>query len=151
MRAEYFIPWYRDLSRPTIKTTTPRTLPHSGEFIIGTGTGTAGTSITRVALIAPGSVTHAFDVDQRYVELKIVRQTIVSVTVAVPSDPGVLPPGQYMLVISRNVSGNAAGTKVPSEGYWVSYPSEPPPPPPCTGGVYCCDQWYCPPNGCPII
>jgi hypothetical protein len=152
LRAEYFSAWYKYVAnRPQHSAQTPRTLPRSGDYVIRTGPNTTGTSITRVALIAPGSVTHSFDVDQRYVELRIKSKTSTTVTVTVPDQPGVLPPGQYMLFISRSITGNPAGNYLPSIGYWVNYPSAPPPTPPCSGGQYCCDQWYCPPNGCPII
>jgi hypothetical protein len=151
LRAEIFEPWYTKITgRPTVSTSTPRTLPRGGTFTITPGN-ISGSSVTKVALIAPGSVTHSWDGDQRYVELKITGRGSNFVNVAVPLDLGVLPAGQYMMVISKSSGGNAAGPNVPGPAYWVTYPPAPPPPPPCTGGVFCCDQWYCPPNACPIV
>jgi len=54
--------------------------------------------ISRVALIRPGSVTHAVDFDQRYVDMS---STIGSgvVTATAPSSGNAAPPGYYMLVV----------------------------------------------------
>src|SRR5205085_2213072 len=85
----------------------------------GVNTTTSGTSVTRVALIAPGSVTHSFNVDQRYVELKIVSKTSTKVTVSVPASRSILPKGWYMLIISKSSSNHPAGAHVPSVAKWV--------------------------------
>ena len=82
--------------------------------------GTTGTSITRVALIAPGSVTHGFNNHQRYVELRITNRSTSWVEVNVPSAEAVLPRGFYMLVISRSSNGNSVGAHIPSPARWVS-------------------------------
>jgi hypothetical protein len=125
LQTEIFMPWYAlpEVSRPSISDTTPNP-PRSGNWTITTGTGTPGTSITRVALIAPGSVTHAFNVDQRYVELRIVPNTATATTVrvAVPGDHYVLPSGWYMLFISRSSGGDARGAHIPSVAKWVRVP-----------------------------
>ena len=62
------------------------------------------TAVTRVALIKTGSVTHSFDMDQRYVPLSF---TVSGnrISTRVPSSVTTVPPGYYHLVIS-----NAAGT-----------------------------------------
>jgi hypothetical protein len=123
LRIEIFEPWYYSLSRPAIASGTALVQPpSSGAWRINTATGTTGTSITRVALIAPGSSTHAFNVDQRYVELRVTGRGSNFVDVSVPSSPAVLPRGMYLLVISRSSNGNAAGAHVPSVGRWVRVP-----------------------------
>jgi hypothetical protein len=121
LRIEIFTPWYYDSSRPTIASGFGLVQPPaSGTWRIHTGLGTTGTSITRVALIAPGSVTHAFNNDQRYVELRITNRGSNWVEANVPASEGVLPRGMYMLVISRSSNGNGAGAHVPSLARWVN-------------------------------
>jgi hypothetical protein len=136
-QTEFFLPWYTQfpacpatpMCRPTIGDSTPEP-PRAGNWTITTGAGTPGTSIKRVALIAPGSVTHSFNVDQRYVELRIVPQsaTATTVRVVVPDNHYVLPSGWYMLVISRSsipdggTQENPRGKYVPSVAKWVRVP-----------------------------
>jgi hypothetical protein len=124
LRTEVFTPWYAQpgISRPAINKTATLNPPRSGSWTITTGADTTGSSITRVALIAPGSVTHAFDVGQRYVELWRTSSTATTVTVSVPSQQYVLPSGWYMLFISRTSNGHSAGAHVPSEAHWVKVP-----------------------------
>jgi hypothetical protein len=69
-------------------------------------------SITSVALMRPGSVTHHTDAGQRYVRLSIAATAAGSVTVNTPADGRVAPPGFYMLFILT-----AAG--VPSQAHWM--------------------------------
>lgn len=51
------------------------------------------------ALIYPGSVTHGFNMDQRYIELKILSRGTGTITVQTPPNQFVAPAGYYMLVI----------------------------------------------------
>jgi hypothetical protein len=53
--------------------------------------------ITRVAAIRAGAVTHNFHMDQRYVGLEIVGRTAGKLTVKLPPNSKVAPPGWYML------------------------------------------------------
>ena len=60
-----------------------------------------------------GSVTHSFDMDQRYVGLTFTAgQTAGTLTVTGPPDSNIAPPGYYMLFLI-----NKAGT--PSVAAWV--------------------------------
>lgn len=68
-------------------------------------------SITSVALVRPGSVTHGFDQNQRYVPLTFTVGT-GSLTVTAPAKRNIAPPGYYMLFII-----NSAG--VPSVARFV--------------------------------
>ncbi len=74
------------------------------------------TTVYKVVLIRSGSSTHAFDMNQRYVELQIddtvVNGSSVSVRVIGPADGFVAPPGYYLLFL---VDSNG----LPSEGRWV--------------------------------
>lgn len=57
-----------------------------------------------MALIRCSSATHAFNPDQRYVELVIdhSRTTLTALTVAAPPAAEIAPPGYYMLFILDN-------------------------------------------------
>ena len=69
-------------------------------------------SIARVALVRPGSVTHAFAFDQRYVDLPIASQGEGMLTVTAPPDGNHAPPGWYMLFAIDDAG-------VPSVASWV--------------------------------
>lgn len=60
-----------------------------------------GSTIERVALLRPGAMTHAFDMNQRYVKLRMTAQADANgkkvVTVQSPKDWYSAPPGYYFL------------------------------------------------------
>jgi hypothetical protein len=93
--------------RPTI-TDTPGTVSYGSTFQVQT---TDAGQIQSVVLVRPGSQTHAFDMDQRLVDLSF---TAASGTLSVTAPPqgNVAPPGYYMLFIL-----NSAG--VPSVARFV--------------------------------
>ncbi|MEV7867633.1 kelch motif-containing protein [Streptomyces sp. NPDC088124] len=68
-------------------------------------------AIATARLMRPSAVTHTTDVEQRSVDLTMVK-TKNSVTVEVPKDRALVPPGWYMLFVT-----DAAG--VPSEAKWI--------------------------------
>ncbi|MEO3764528.1 galactose oxidase-like domain-containing protein [Streptomyces sp. B8F3] len=70
--------------------------------------------VEKARLIRPGSVTHVTDVEQRSIQLDV-RKSAGKVTVTVPADPSLVPPGWYMLFV-------ADGKGVPSEAKWVHVP-----------------------------
>ena len=82
---------YTHLTLPTI------TLGQS--FNIQTG----GELPAEAVLMGLGSMTHSFDMNQRYVELEITQSIpILSqhiLTIEAPADDRVAPPGQYMLFV----------------------------------------------------
>jgi len=55
--------------------------------------------ITQVTMLTPGSVTHAFNMTQRFVKLEIASRTSTSVTVRMPAGGNLMPPGYQMLFI----------------------------------------------------
>ncbi|CCK27378.1 DUF1929 protein [Streptomyces davaonensis JCM 4913] len=67
--------------------------------------------IVKARLMRPSAVTHTTDVEQRSVELGLAKGD-GSVTVTVPEDPALVPPGWYMLFVT-----DAEGT--PSEAKWI--------------------------------
>jgi hypothetical protein len=70
---------------------------HYGQDIT-IGCPTAG-DIARVAVIRCGAVTHSFHMDQRYVGLHIEGTTATDLTVKLPPNGHVAPPGSYMLFL----------------------------------------------------
>jgi hypothetical protein len=55
--------------------------------------------IARVALIRAGAVTHSFHMDQRYVGLAITSTDANQLTVTLPPNSNIAPPGAYMLFL----------------------------------------------------
>jgi hypothetical protein len=102
--AELFSPPYLFMGTRPLISSTATTLGYGQSFFVGT---TAATSITRVTLVRLGSVTHAFDANQRFNELPFVR-TSGGLTVKTPISRNLAPPGHYMLFILN-------GTGVPSK------------------------------------
>jgi galactose oxidase-like protein len=68
--------------------------------------------VDRVVLMRPGSVTHAFDADQRSIILEASFDNGIA-TVTAPPDATYAPPGNYMLFL---ISNNG----VPSLATWVT-------------------------------
>lgn len=93
--------------RPTI-TSSPASVGYGQQFAVTTPD---ASSISRVALLSPGSVTHAIDMGQRYVDLSF-SGSGTTLTLTAPANGNVAPPGPYMLFIL-----NDAG--VPSVASWV--------------------------------
>ncbi|MDD9378966.1 kelch motif-containing protein [Streptomyces sp. ZAF1911] len=78
--------------------------------------------IQRARLMRPSAVTHTTDVEQRSIELGL-EKTADTVTVAVPADPTLVPPGWYMLFVT-GVDGT------PSVAKWIRVRPAPEPAPP---------------------
>ena len=81
-------------ARPSISSA-PQTVNYGESFFLGTPN---PTSISRVTWVRLGSVTHAFDMGQRFIEQSFVRTT-GGLTIKAPTDPKVAPPGHYFLFI----------------------------------------------------
>lgn len=92
----YYPPYLFKGPRPGISTG-PFTVNYGEVFFIGTGTADP-TTIKRVTWIRLGSVTHAFDSNQRFNELSFVP-TSGGLNVTSPSSRNLAPPGHYMLFI----------------------------------------------------
>jgi uncharacterized repeat protein (TIGR01451 family) len=109
-------------ARPTISSA-PGLLQYGNVFTVSTPD---AANIASVVLIRPGAVTHAFDEDQRLVNLGFTAGTN-SLTIQAPANANLAPPGYYMLFLV-----NSAG--VPSVASFVQFAapgsdSEPPTPP----------------------
>ncbi|MGH2361965.1 MAG: galactose oxidase-like domain-containing protein, partial [bacterium] len=86
-------------TRPTI-TSVPATAGYGAAFQIQTPD---AASISSIALVRPGSPTHAFDQDQRMVNLSFTAGSGV-LNATAPPNGNIVPPGYYMLFI-LNSSG----------------------------------------------
>lgn len=101
--------------RPTI-TTAPTSMTYGKNFTIQTGN--SANDITAVALLKAGSVTHSFDMDQRYVGLSFTQSNGVLTVSTSAINSNLAPPGYYMLYVV-----NAAG--VPSLSKWIQVGGNP--------------------------
>jgi hypothetical protein len=112
LRAELYSPPYLFKgARPTISSA-PATIQYGGSFTVQTPD---AASITSVALIRPGSVTHSFDEDQRFLNLSFTAGAGV-LTIQAPANGNLAPPGYYMLFL---LNGNG----VPSVARFVRFPA----------------------------
>jgi hypothetical protein len=68
--------------------------------------------IQKAVLISPGSVTHAFDMNTRMVELEIIGNSKKTLVLKAPKDAHIAPPGFYMLFILSE-------HEVPSEAVFI--------------------------------
>lgn len=68
--------------------------------------------ITRATLVAPGSVTHAIDMNQRVLELPLAQTGAELYSVGGPLTSAAAPPGDYMLFVLNDLG-------VPSVAAWV--------------------------------
>jgi hypothetical protein len=68
--------------------------------------------VERVAAIRAGAVTHNFHMDQRYVGLEITGRTAGKLTVKLPPNAKIAPPGAYMLFL-------VDGAGVPSQAHMI--------------------------------
>ena len=84
--------------------------------------------VTRATLIKSGSVTHSFNLEQRFVELDIaVNGTVLTATL--PADVNVLPPGYYLLYL-LNEDGVPSVAKLVNVGVGLNMPGPEPEPEP---------------------
>jgi len=81
-------------SRPTISNA-PSSVNYGSSFQVQTA---SASRIRSVVLVRPGSQTHAFDMDQRLVELSFTTSSGV-VTATAPPHGNIAPPGYYMLFV----------------------------------------------------
>lgn len=103
----YEPPYLHKGPRPRIASMTTGA-PWDTEIDVATPDG----DVTGAALVAPGAVTHAVDMNQRYVPLSVVRREPGRITVRTPPSPDVALPGHYMLFLL-----NERG--VPSVARWI--------------------------------
>jgi Domain of unknown function (DUF1929)/PKD domain len=110
-------------TRPTITSAPTGPVGYGASFQVGTS---SASSISSVALIRAGAVTHAFDMDQRMINLAFTAGTNV-LNITSPPNSNIAPPGWYHLFI-LNSSG------VPSVSQFIQLSSTPNDTPP-TGTI----------------
>ena len=108
-------------TRPTITSTSSSQIGYGGAFQVQTPD---AANISSVVLMRNGAVTHAFDMDQRYVGLSFTASTGV-LNITGPPNGNIAPPGYYMLFILNSagvpsvatiVQVSAAANDVPPTG-----------------------------------
>jgi hypothetical protein len=102
----YSPPYLFKGTRPTI-TSAPATTSYATNVFVATPDATA---IASVSLIRTGSVTHAFNQDQRFLPLTF-QQTTGGLTVQSPANANLAPPGHYLLFIV-NTNGVPSVAKI---------------------------------------
>ncbi|MEU9121753.1 kelch motif-containing protein [Streptomyces sp. NPDC048506] len=109
----YTPPYLFRSSRPELTDTAPRTVPLGGT---ATYRAPHAATIKKMRLLRPGSFTHVTNVEQRSVALDFtVAKDGNGVTVTLPKDPSLVPPGWYMLTA-------VDGKGTPSKAVWVKVP-----------------------------
>ncbi|MET7937755.1 kelch motif-containing protein [Streptomyces sp. NPDC005322] len=100
--------------RPTLEDAAPRTVRLGAKATYRTADAAV---IRKMRLIRPGSFTHVTNVEQRSIALDFTRtKDGHGITVTVPKDASLVPPGWYML--------NAVDERgTPSEAVWVKVPA----------------------------
>jgi hypothetical protein len=112
LNAEIYSPPYLFKgARPTV-TSSPSVLQYGAQFAVQTPD---AANIASVALLRLGSVTHAFNENQRYVPLSF-SASPGTLTVQAPANSNIAPLGYYMLFLVNN-------TGVPSVGAFVQFPA----------------------------
>jgi hypothetical protein len=92
----YLLPPYlaSGQARPVI-TSAPQSISYASTFSVDF----TGGPVSEVVLMGLGSMTHAFDMNQRYVQLATSSQSASTVQVTGPADAQTAPPGYYMLFV----------------------------------------------------
>jgi hypothetical protein len=91
--AEIFSPPYLFKGPRPVITSAPSSVGYGEDFSVSTPN---GASIAKVSLIRLGSVTHAFDANERFNQLTF-SENSGGLSVHSPSDPNLAPPGHYLL------------------------------------------------------
>jgi hypothetical protein len=97
-RIEIYSPPYLFRGPRPIIEEVPSQVAYGESFAIGTP---LAEDIDEAALIRPSSTTHCLSTDQRYVGLEITARHANTITVSMPDNPNLAPPGYYMLFILR--------------------------------------------------
>ena len=122
----YSPPYLFKGSRPTISSA-PTSVAYGQSFFVGTPN---ATSISKITMIALGTVTHGFNMGQRIVRPAF-SQGSGGLNVTAPANGNVAPPGYYMLFI-LNSSGVPSVAKMVQVGSGASPTPTPTPTPTAT-------------------
>lgn len=102
-RVEIYTPPYllSGAPRPALASV-PTTISHDANFSVTLSSAVSATNIASAVLMAPGSVTHAFNMSQRSIQLQVVSRSGSTLTLKAPRDAEVAPFGYYMLFVLSN-------------------------------------------------
>ena len=104
LRIEIYRPPYMGMLDRSRIQSSPAAVTYRSTFSVGVA---GAAAIRRVALMRCGTVTHAFDGDQRYVDLEFTVADEDRLSVVAPPNSSVAPPGYYMLwVIDLDADGD---------------------------------------------
>ena len=119
-RVEIFTPWYYTADRPVITSCPAAMVADGRRYDMGIATSTGrGQQVQRVVLMRPGSATHSFDTDQRFVELDVTGSSATNVSFNSPYVAAASPPGDYMLFALRANARTGFKKWVPSVACWT--------------------------------
>ncbi len=119
-QVQIYSPNYMTANRPSI-TSSPSSAGYGSNISVGYSS--TGGAITQVHIHRPGSSTHSFTYNMKAVPCSFTDQGS-SLSVTLPSNPNLAPPGYYYLVISRGGASN----RIPSAGAWIQLSGSGPPP-----------------------
>jgi hypothetical protein len=105
---ERFFPDYFDMLRPIISGA-PATINYGATFSLNTPN---AADISEVVMLRSGAVTHGFNMSQRGLECVISAVGAGVLSVDMPTNANLAPPGWYLLFILNS-------SRVPSTGRWV--------------------------------
>lgn len=94
-------------SRPTISAA-PATISYNQVFSVSSP---EAASIRSATFISLGAVTHSFNMNQRFLELRIQSKGSDSLQLQAPTSPNLAPPGYYMLFLI-NSEGTPSVAKI---------------------------------------
>jgi hypothetical protein len=95
MRIEIYTPDYLERNTPRPTASGPAQMTYGGTYAVRT---TQASPIRSAVLVRPMAVTHSSDSNQRLVDLPFTRTT-TGLSVTVPNEPNLAPPGWYMLFV----------------------------------------------------
>ncbi|MBI3818611.1 MAG: DUF1929 domain-containing protein [Planctomycetes bacterium] len=105
-------------ARPRITVAPPASITYGNPISL---TADSLNGLSKVVLIRPGAVTHAFDADQRYIELAFTSTQsgrVYSISATAPADSKIAPSGYYMLFVVSATSATITDG-IPSVAAWV--------------------------------
>ena len=94
--------------RPTI-TSTPTSVSHGQTFSVSTPD---AANIDKVRLVRLSSVTHSYNMNQRIETLSFAKASDLSLSVTLPGNPNLVPPGYYLLFILNGLGVPSVATIV---------------------------------------
>jgi hypothetical protein len=98
LRIELFRPPYLFRGKRPMISKYPKSISYNQGFEIETND---ANDIKAVALIRQSVTTHCVNTEQRYIELEHTQQNSNTLSVKVPSNKNIIPPGYYMLFIVK--------------------------------------------------